>query len=130
MKYTLLFFLTITFFCCKNSSNNSSETTKTKFIDLDVQQFEEMRVNKDVVVLDVRTPNEVAQGIVQNAVIIDIKGNDFDEKIEALDKSKTYLVYCRSGGRSVKACNKMSEQGFSKLYNLKGGYTAWSKTNQ
>jgi len=126
MKYLLFLLLTISFFCCKSSSNSEN----SKFIDLDVQQFEEMRVNKDVIVLDVRTPREVAQGTVENAVIIDIKGNDFDKKIQALDKSKTYLVYCKAGGRSVKACNKMSEQGFPKLYNLKGGYTAWAKGNQ
>lgn len=124
MKYTLFLFLTVLFFCCKNPSTNAGITN------IDVQQFEEMRVNKDVVVLDVRTPAEVAQGIVKDAVIIDIKGNDFDKKIEALDKNKTYLVYCKAGGRSAKACNKMSEQGFPKLYNLKGGYTAWAKANQ
>ena len=124
MKYTFFFLLTVLFFCCKNPTTNSVITN------IDVQQFEEMRVNNDVVVLDVRTPQEVAGGVIDNAVIIDINGNDFDKKIQALDKSKTYLVYCKAGGRSAKACNKMSEQGFPKLYNLKGGYTAWAKTNQ
>jgi len=124
MKYTFFLLLTLSFFCCKNPSTNAGITN------IDVQQFEEMRVNKNVVVLDVRTPAEIAQGTVQNAVIIDIKGTDFDKKIEALDKSKTYLVYCKAGGRSAKACSKMSEQGFPKLYNLKGGYTAWAKAKQ
>jgi len=135
MKFSLplFFLLTISFFCCKNSTSQApaqDQTVKTKFIDLDVQQFDKMRVSKDVIVLDVRTPGEVAEGIVDDAVVINVNGNDFDQKIKELDKSKTYLVYCKAGGRSVKACNKMSEQGFSTLYNLKGGYTAWTKTNQ
>lgn len=133
MKYLFFFLLTTSFFCCKNSASKAStpnEMIKTKFIDLDVQQFDKMRVNKEVIVLDVRTPSEVAAGVVDNALVIDVNGNNFDEKIKALDKNKTYLVYCKVGGRSAKACNKMSEHGFPTLYNLKGGYTAWAKANQ
>ncbi|MCB0662462.1 MAG: rhodanese-like domain-containing protein [Saprospiraceae bacterium] len=85
-----------------------------------------MNTEKNVVVLDVRTPQETAQGVIKGAVEINLYDPEFEQKIQQLDKSKTYLVYCRSGKRSVSACNVMAKNGFSKLYNLKGGYNSWS----
>ena len=78
------------------------------------------------VVLDVRTEDEFDQGIIPNAINIDIyKGQGFIYKLEELDKSKTYYVYCRSGARSGQACKIMNELGFEKAYNLVGGILAW-----
>ena len=81
---------------------------------------------KDAVILDVRTAGEVAQGAIKGAVNIDVSSPSFKEKLASLDKEKTYLVYCRSGARSVRACNIMCESGFTKLVNLQGGYMAWA----
>ena len=64
--------------------------------------------------------------VVANALNIDIhKGQGFIYKLEELDKTKTYYVYCRSGARSGQACKIMSELGFEKAYNLVGGILAW-----
>ncbi len=79
----------------------------------------------DGVLLDVRTPQEVAEGKIPNAIHLDIYSPSFTQEMMDLDPSKTYYVYCRSGGRSVSACMKMSAHGFSKLYNLEGGMMAW-----
>ena len=80
----------------------------------------------NAVVLDVRTEDEFDQGIIPNAINIDIyKGQGFIYKLEELDKSKTYYVYCRSGARSGHACKIMNELGFEKAYNLVGGILAW-----
>ena len=80
----------------------------------------------NAVVLDVRTEDEFDQGIIPNAINIDIyKGQGFIYKLEELDKSKTYYVYCRSGARSGQACKIMNELGFEKAYNLVGGILAW-----
>lgn len=80
----------------------------------------------NAVVLDVRTEDEFDQGIIPNATNIDIyKGQGFIYKLEELDKSKTYYVYCRSGARSGQACKIMNELGFEKAYNLVGGILAW-----
>lgn len=79
----------------------------------------------DVVVLDVRTPEEFAAGSIQDAMNINYNAVDFSQQIDALDKSKTYLVYCRSGARSSKAVEIMKEKGFHFLYHLEGGYLAW-----
>lgn len=78
------------------------------------------------IVLDVRTDAEVADGIITNAIHIDIyKGQEFISDIEDLDKSKNYYVYCRSGNRSGQACAIMEELGFENAYNLEGGILEW-----
>jgi rhodanese-related sulfurtransferase len=82
--------------------------------------------NKNFVILDVRTPEEYAEGHLANASNIDFKGSDFAEKVIKLDKSKTYLVYCRSGHRSASAIEIMKTQSFLTLYNLDGGITQWT----
>ncbi|NET31928.1 MAG: rhodanese-like domain-containing protein [Cyanothece sp. SIO1E1] len=80
----------------------------------------------NVVLLDVRTPEEVAGGKIEGALEIDVLADDFEQKIQNLEKDKTYLVYCKAGSRSARACKVMEKAGFQDLYNLKGGYTAWS----
>ncbi|MFV8270991.1 rhodanese-like domain-containing protein [Flavobacterium sp. GT2N3] len=88
-----------------------------------VSQFE---TDDNAVILDVRTEAEFNEGIIANAINIDIHlGQGFITEIEALDKTKNYYVYCRSGMRSAKACEIMKEQGFENAYNLVGGITEW-----
>lgn len=77
-------------------------------------------------IIDVRTDAECDEGMIPNSVNIDIyEGKDFMAKIEALDKSKNYYVYCRSGARSAKACEVMDGLGFENTYNLLGGILEW-----
>jgi phage shock protein E len=97
------------------------------FLNLDVKSFaEKIMKDKEVIILDVRTPAEFAEGAIKGAINIDVNASNFKEKVSTLDKEKSYLIYCRSGMRSVKACNIMSENGYRQLYNLLGGYQAWS----
>ena len=78
------------------------------------------------VILDVRTVEEFESGYIKGALNMDIRGGaDFIASVEALDKSKSYFVYCRSGARSGQACQLMSQMGFSAVYNLEGGVLAW-----
>ena len=87
------------------------------------KQLEE---DNNSIVLDVRTQDEVDEGMIPDAIHIDIyKGQEFMDEIEALDKSKNYFVYCRSGARSGKACAIMNQLGFEKAFNLEGGFMAW-----
>jgi phage shock protein E len=96
------------------------------FSNLDVKSFaDKIMTDKNLMILDVRTPAEFAQGSIKGAINIDVNAADFKEKIASLDKEKSYLIYCRSGMRSVKACNIMAENGFAKMFNLLGGYQAW-----
>lgn len=87
---------------------------------------EKMKADDNAFLLDVRTPGEYAEKHIPGSTMIDINSADFFDKIEELDKNKNYYVYCRSGGRSARACQAMSEAGFEgKLFNLEGGITAW-----
>jgi len=86
------------------------------------------RYNADdnAVLLDVRTEDEFQAGHLPNAILIDIyKGQGFIYSIDALDKSKNYYVYCRSGARSGQACRVMNQLGFENAFNLVGGILQW-----
>lgn len=87
---------------------------------------EQLEQDTNALILDVRTEDECSEGIIPNAIMIDInKGQSFVYQIEELDKSKNYYVYCRSGARSAKACEIMNELGFDNAYNLLGGFMQW-----
>ncbi|MDZ4846997.1 MAG: rhodanese-like domain-containing protein [Chitinophagales bacterium] len=79
---------------------------------------------KNAALLDVRTAGEFSSGTIKGAKNIDFMAADFAKKIEQLDKSKEYFLFCRSGNRSGKACELMSSKGF-KTYNLASGIGAW-----
>ena len=88
-----------------------------------VSQYE---ADENAVILDVRTENECNEGSIANSINIDIyEGQGFIAKLEALDKSKNYYVYCRSGARSAKACEVMESLGFENTFNLLGGILEW-----
>ncbi|MNK04054.1 Thiosulfate sulfurtransferase PspE precursor [compost metagenome] len=95
--------------------------------DLDGVQFKsEFESAADKVLLDVRTPAEFQSGNLPKSVNIDFMGADFKNKMEKLDKSKTYFVYCRSGNRSGQAVSMMNKLGLTS-FNLVGGIDAWPK---
>tara|TARA_R110000868_G_scaffold212645_3_gene462524 strand:- start:1857 stop:2174 length:318 start_codon:yes stop_codon:yes gene_type:complete len=88
---------------------------------------EELENDDNAVVLDVRTDDELGEGVIKNAIHIDIyKGQEFIDALEDLDKSKNYYVYCRSGNRSGQACAIMDQLGFKNAYNLEGGILQWT----
>lgn len=95
---------------------------------LSVNDWKEKRENGNFELLDVRTPGEFSDSYIKGAVNIDIMQPDFPSKIEALDKNKSYLVYCRSGQRSLNAMNFMKEHGFKEVHNLEGGIMAWERS--
>jgi rhodanese-related sulfurtransferase len=106
--------------------SNPEVRASKSFNNIGVAEFEKLRSQKTNVVLDVRTPKEFAAGHIPGAVNIDFNSADFVKKVTALDTNKTYLVHCAVGGRSAKACDKLSQQ-FPHLYNLEGGMKAWEK---
>ena len=86
-----------------------------------------IKADSNIAILDVRTAKEFADGHVAGAVNIDVNQTDFAQKIDELDRSKTYIVYCRLGIRSRKAVGIMSAKGFKNLYNVSDGFAGWSK---
>lgn len=100
---------------------------KKKYKTINVAEFKEMKRTGDIVILDVRARSEQQSGLINGQRNLNVMDPAFTEKINKMDKSKTYVVYCRSGSRSARACKKMTQNGFEKVYNLKGGYTAWEQ---
>ena len=86
-----------------------------------------IKADSNIAILDVRTAKEFADGHVAGAVNIDVNQADFAQKIDQLDRSKTYIVYCRSGRRSSKAVGIMATKGFKNLYNVSDGFVGWNK---
>ena len=110
----------------KPATKATAEASVTKrFRNIDVAEWEKLRKDASVVVLDVRTAEEFADGHMPGAINLDIRGGKFAETLAGLDKSKTYLVHCAVGGRSAKACGQMDGMKFDKVLNLSGGITAW-----
>ena len=106
------------------------------FENADVKAFSELIEDSSVVLLDVRTANEFAEGHIEGAINIDQGQSDFLEKAKAaLPTDKKIAVYCRSGRRSANAAGKLAAEGY-RCVNLKGGIVAWKeadkpvKTNQ
>ncbi len=82
---------------------------------------------KDAIVLDVRTPKEVAEGHLANSVNIDYFADNFKDEIAKLDKNKPVLVYCHSGRRSGNTKKMLQEMGFKEIYNLSTGIVGWEE---
>lgn len=96
----------------------------------DVNGFAELIADTNVVVLDVRTASEYAEGHIRGAVLIDQGQDDFIEKAKAtLPIDKKIAVYCRSGRRSANAAGRLADIGY-KCVNLKGGIIAWKEVNK
>lgn len=81
----------------------------------------------EVVVIDVRTPDEFSSGHIAGARNIDIYDDAFPEIVKELPADETYIVVCRSGARSAQACSIMQEEGIMGAINLEGGMMAWSR---
>lgn len=79
----------------------------------------------DLVVLDVRTPEEFAEAHLEGAILIDIYEPDFEARVAELDRDVPYLLYCRSGNRSQTARDIMDDLGFSDVSDIDGGISAW-----
>lgn len=77
------------------------------------------------VVLDIRTPEEYAEGHIKGAVNIDYRAESFKEELGKLDAAVPYMVHCGSGGRSTSSLPVFEELGFRKVYHLAEGLGAW-----
>ncbi|MFZ2188646.1 MAG: rhodanese-like domain-containing protein [Candidatus Moraniibacteriota bacterium] len=76
----------------------------------------------DFCILDVRTENEFLSSAIPGAINLDFYAPDFSQKLDALDKNKTYLIYCRSGSRSKAVLSMMKQLSFGYVYELDSGY--------
>lgn len=124
-KFILLFqvaLLALT--SCKGQQNEAfKQVTSEEF----AKQIEK---NTTASIIDVRTPEEFQEGHLQNAKNINFYSENFEKEILLLDKKQTVFIYCRSGGRSTSAANKMIELGFTDIVELDNGFLEWSSQNR
>ena len=83
----------------------------------------------DFVILDVRTPGEFAEGHIKGAVNLDVQSPTFEKGLRALDRKKSYLVYCRTGNRSRRATIAMEALGFRSIFHMTEGIVMWKQQN-
>jgi len=120
LKY-LVFIATVCFFIigCRSGESNFQIT---------VDEVKEIvKTNHSYTIIDVRTPEETIEGVIDGAITIDVKADDFENKIKALDKNEDYIIYCRSGKRSTRAYEIMKQNGFTNVLNMEGGYLAYTE---
>lgn len=109
------------FFGCKNVKQN-----KEMFKSIDVEEFAKLIEDEDVQRLDVRTSDEYEEGHIENALLIDVLQDDYENRaLELLDKRRPVALYCRSGNRSKKAAQILASNGYD-VYELATGFRGWS----
>lgn len=124
MKQSFLIFLLSSFLflsCQKQYSQSVTTISPEAFA-------EKIESTQNAQILDVRTPEEFSAEHLLNAKNIDWLGTQFEADAKKLDKTKPVFVYCKSGGRSKKACSKLNELGFTTIYEMDGGFLKWSAT--
>lgn len=121
MKINHLYLFIISFFVF-SCSGQTPPTVKT--IDV-VSYSEKIKATVNPQILDVRTPDEYAGGHIENSDNVNWLSDSFVLRTDKYDKSKPVFVYCKSGGRSLKASEKLAELGFTTIYNLDGGMLKW-----
>ena len=115
--------------CASNSSSSEGKEAKIEEVTSTLDNVNEINFkNKKNVLLDVRTPEEFAEGHVPGAVNIDVKNPNFEEEIQKLDTKKNYFIYCKSGVRAKLATEKMQEKGLKNAKNFKDGMSTYKGT--
>ncbi|WP_276374044.1 rhodanese-like domain-containing protein [Chryseolinea sp. H1M3-3] len=114
--------------CTTGGKNENGDSADGHTVVLEPQDFKsKLSATPNAVLIDVRTPEEVSEGVIEGAINIDFKDPGFSDKINALDKEKPYYVYCLSGKRSNDAVKIMEEKGFKNVYTLKDGLNNWTE---
>ncbi len=116
----LIAIFSLALFSCKKAEDSSSVIELITVDDMDSL----LEMGK-VQLVDVRTPDEYAEGHIEGALNINFNDDNFKDLISKVDKSKPVAVYCGRGGRSGKCSAYMKKAGFTKVYDLDGGITEW-----
>lgn len=141
VNYFILIIFSITILACggntaQNNNTSADQVTEpapvksgiTGYRDLGSEDFKKAVMEaKDPVIIDVRTPDEIANGKLNGAIELNYYDSTFGNTILEMDKSKPYFIYCASGIRSAKTCRMMVEKGFTDVTNLKGGYSTYKE---
>ena len=121
LSVSLVIGVTLTGGCVRDETATIEDITPQEALTL----IQNNQNNPDFVIIDVRTQEEFVGEHIENATNIDFYSEAFRDTLNTLDKNKTYLIYCRSGGRSGSALDIMAELNFEKVYNILGGINLW-----
>jgi len=91
------------------------------------KQFQSLMQTQKGIVLDVRTPAEYKKGHIKGAQLMNIFDDDFEARLNKLDRNSVFYVYCGSGGRSSECTEMMVKKGFKHVVELEGGTSNWLK---
>jgi rhodanese-related sulfurtransferase len=117
--FSIIALLTLTLWSCTSSAQSAYKNAP-------IAELSKIKDEQKAIVIDVRTPAEWQQGVISGAdLFIDYNSPTFKQQLAKLDKSKTYIVYCRSGGRSAGASQVMVDSGFKNVINMQGGISSW-----
>ena len=117
-----LVFISFLFIRCQGQPSKTVQT-------IDVKTYaEKLKTTENPQLLDVRTPEEFSAEHIDNATNVNWNSDDFVTKASKYEKTKPVFVYCKVGGRSAQAANKLAEMGFKEIYNLEGGILKWNAT--
>lgn len=119
MKHLFAFSFIFSAVACGNTSLKYRTVSPEDFSSL-------MQQSESNMLIDIRTPEEVTDGMIPGAEHIDFYGEDFETTIARIDKHKPVFIYCAKGGRSRQAVDMMKTMNFREIIELKGGYDAWS----
>ena len=96
---------------------------------IDYDEYSSLSKSKDFLIVDVRTPEEHKISRINNSININFYDEKFINMFKKIDYDKHVLIYCRSGRRSLEAVKILTDEGFSKLYDLRGGILSLDKLN-
>lgn len=126
--------LVITLGSCSNEEATQESTSTVKrqvskkvgtYKNLSAAEFKKLMASKPGTVLDVREVDEVKSGVIENAIVVGLYSDTFNETINSFEKNKPVYVYDESGSLSVIAAKTLLSNGFSEVYSLVGGVTSW-----
>jgi rhodanese-related sulfurtransferase len=123
-KFCIIVFMTLTLVPALSGCVTKSPE-KAQYIDTSVQQAKERIDKDDVFILDVRTQEEYNAGHIRNSTLIPVQ--DLSKRLNGVPRDRNILIYCRTGGRSTAASETLANNGFTRIYNMKGGITEWTK---
>lgn len=118
---SILVFINVMYYSC----TQNSETKNQVFSNISATEFKLQIESVDGILLDVRTPEEISGGYIENSTHVNFYDSEFERKLSLLPKDKYIYVYCQSGSRSKKTAEKLLEMGQAEVYNLNGGIRSW-----
>ena len=117
----------------KDGLNSASESIEYRVQETKIENITAIEAakmidkNPDIMVLDIRTPEEFISGHIPASINIDYKAENFESELKKLDRSKSYLMHCRSGRRSTAALDTFRKLGFEHIIHIDDGILGWNK---